>query len=94
MANRKNPPNRYPNPELKHPQEVPAFTLAGSHWVSGLRCTAPAVAFPFSLINPTLCTSLVSQVNQLPYEPVFWPVQAKTRDTGPQHFTLAQQFFS
>jgi hypothetical protein len=46
----------------------PSLHLSRKPPVSRLHCTAPA--FPFSLINPTLRTSFVSQVNQLPHEPV------------------------
>jgi hypothetical protein len=74
---------------VKASTRSPSLHLSREPLVSGLHCTAAAVAFPFSLINPTLCTGLVSRVNQLPHEPVLWPVKARALDTGPQHFTLA-----
>jgi hypothetical protein len=68
-ANEKSPPNPHPNPELKV-HKKPSLHLSSELPLSGPRCTALAVAFPFSLINPTSYTSFGSQVNQLPHEPV------------------------
>jgi hypothetical protein len=50
-------------------------------------CLFLEAAFPFSLTNPTLYADLaVSQVNLLPHEPILWPVEARTLDTGPQQY--------
>jgi hypothetical protein len=65
----------------------PSLHLSREPLVSGLCCTALAIAFPFSLINPTLCTGLGSQVYQLPHEPVLWPVKARTLDISHWHLT-------
>jgi hypothetical protein len=86
-----NPPNPHPNPELKHPEKTPASTWTGSHRFLGSAALFQLQPF-LSLINPTLCTSLVSQVNQLPQETVLWPVKARTLDTS-LHFTMTHNTF-
>jgi hypothetical protein len=80
--------NPYP-PRVKASIRSPRFHLNREPPISRLCCTALAVAFPFSLMNPTLCIGLASQVSQLPHEPVLCPVKARTLYTDPEHFTLA-----
>jgi hypothetical protein len=46
MANGKNPPNPYPNPELKHPLKSPSLHL---------NCSAPAAALSFSNKSYFVC---------------------------------------
>jgi hypothetical protein len=36
-----------------------------------------------------LYTGFGSQVNQLPHDPILWPVKARTLNTNPQYFTSA-----
>jgi hypothetical protein len=73
-SNEKNLPNPYPNPEsIKSPSLHPNREPP----VSRLHCTALAAAFSFSNKSYFVCW---------PHKPIFWPMKARTFDTGPQHF--------
>jgi hypothetical protein len=58
-TNGKNPPNPYPNPELKCPQKAPTFTWAGCHQFPGSTALLQLQPFLF-LIKLPVCALSVS----------------------------------
>jgi hypothetical protein len=61
-------------PQQKGPNKNTLYVNNRKLLIFWALCPSLGAAFPFSLINPTLCADLVvSWVNPLPHEPNLWP---------------------
>jgi hypothetical protein len=70
-------------PQQKGPNKKPLYVNNRELLIFQVPCPSLGAAFPFSLINPTLCTDLVvSQVSLLPHKPILCPTEARTLDTA------------